>query len=62
MRDLIEDLARFMFDGEAADYDADPALVEAAWADDQIRAPWVRRATDVLDFLTTHPSTAPQPA
>lgn len=46
-----ETLGKHMFLRESADYMAEPALVELAWADDQIRAVWVARASDVLAFL-----------
>ena len=44
-------LARFMFDLQADDYDAEDAMRELAWADDGIRGFWVGQAGAVVSFL-----------
>ncbi len=44
-------LARFMFDLQADDYDADDAMRELAWADDGIRGFWLGQAGSVVSFL-----------
>ena len=45
------ELARFMFDRQAATYDADPALTELAWADPQISAFWTTEAAAILTYI-----------
>ena len=47
----VEHLARHMFQRQADSYDSDPALVELAWVDPDIRAFWIAEATAVLDYL-----------
>jgi hypothetical protein len=44
-------LARFMFDLQADDYDADDAMREQAWADDGIRGFWLGQAGAVVSFV-----------
>jgi hypothetical protein len=44
-------LARFMFDLQADDYDADEAMRELAWADDGIHDFWLGQASAVVAFL-----------
>ena len=44
-------LARFMFDLQADDYDADDAMRELAWADDGVRGFWLGQAGAVVSFL-----------
>jgi hypothetical protein len=48
---VSERLARFMFDLQADDYDAQHALRELAWADDDIRGFWLGQADAVVSFL-----------
>lgn len=48
---MREDLARFLFDQQADEYDADVAMRELAWADHHIRSFWLEQAGGVLDFL-----------
>lgn len=45
-------LARFMFDLQADDYEADEAMRELAWADTGIYDFWLGQANAVLAFLT----------
>ena len=47
----VERLARHMFQRQADSYDSDPALVELAWVDTDIRAFWIAEATSVLSYL-----------
>ena len=44
-------LARFMFDLQADDYNADDAMRELAWADSGIRGFWLGQAWAVVSFL-----------
>jgi len=44
-------LARFMFDLQADDYEADEAMRELAWADDRIHDFWLGQARAVVAFL-----------
>ena len=44
-------LARFMFDLQADDYNADDAMRELAWADSGIRGFWLGQAGAVVSFL-----------
>jgi hypothetical protein len=44
-------LARFMFDLQADDYEADEAMRELAWADDRIHDFWLGQASAVVAFL-----------
>lgn len=46
-----ERLARFLFDLQADDYDAQDAMRELAWADDNIRGFWLDQADAVVSFL-----------
>lgn len=48
---MIERLARFLFDRQAASYDADPALAELAWLDPGIRGFWIDEATAITAHL-----------
>lgn len=45
-------LARFMFDLQADDYEADEAMRELAWADTGIYDFWLGQASAVVAFLT----------
>ncbi|MFC7362172.1 hypothetical protein [Nocardioides astragali] len=47
----VEHLARHMFQRQADSYDSDPALVELAWVDPDIRAFWMAEAISVLAYL-----------
>jgi hypothetical protein len=44
-------LARFMFDLQADDYEADEAIRDRAWADDRIHDFWLGQASAVVAFL-----------
>lgn len=44
-------LARRMFLRQSEQYDAEPALVELAWADPQIAGFWLAEAQAVLDDI-----------
>ena len=44
-------LARFLYDRQASSYDANPALRELAWADENIRGFWIDEATAIAAFL-----------
>jgi hypothetical protein len=48
---LSERVARFMFDLQADDYEADDALRELAWADGGIHDFWLGQADAVISFL-----------
>jgi hypothetical protein len=50
---MTYDLARFLFDQQADEYDADDAMRELAWADPQISGFWVEQAQGILDFLSS---------
>ena len=51
-------LARFLFDRQAASYDADPEEANLIWMQDAgVRAFWVAEAEAVLGFL--HPRVSP---
>lgn len=46
------DLARFMFDRQAASYDADPEEANLVWIEDAgVRAFWLAEAEAVIGFL-----------
>lgn len=49
---MTEDLARYLFDQQADDYDADPAMRELAWADPNIVYFWIEQAKGILEFLS----------
>jgi hypothetical protein len=49
--DLNQRLARFMFDLQADDYEADDALRELAWCDEGVRDFWLTQAGAVVAFL-----------
>jgi hypothetical protein len=49
----IEQVARHMFERQAVTYEADPAMVQLAWLDDDIRAFWVAEATSVIVCIET---------
>lgn len=53
MSTILEDLARFLFDQQADEYDADEAMRELAWADHHIRSFWLDQAEGILDFLSS---------
>jgi hypothetical protein len=40
-----------MFERQAAGYDAEPAMTELAWLDDDIREFWLAEASAVLDEI-----------
>jgi hypothetical protein len=44
-------LARFMFDLQADDFEADEAMRELAWADNRIHDFWLGQASAVVAFL-----------
>lgn len=46
--ELIVQVARRMFERQAASYDAEPAMTELAWTDDAIREFWVAEAHAVV--------------
>jgi len=48
---MIEGLARFMFERQAASYDADPEMIDAAWEDPGVYAFWLAEAAAVLGHL-----------
>jgi hypothetical protein len=48
---MSERLARFMFDLQADDYDAQGAMRELAWAERNARGFWLGRANAVASFL-----------
>lgn len=47
----VEHLARHMFQRQADSYDSDPALIELAWVDPDIRAFWIAEASAVVAYL-----------
>jgi hypothetical protein len=47
----VEHLARHMFERQAVTYGADPAHVELAWVDDDVRTFWVAEARSVVTFI-----------
>ena len=44
-------LAKWLFDRQAATYDADPALIELAWLDPDINTFWTEEAEAILAYL-----------
>jgi hypothetical protein len=50
---MRDELARFLFDQQAEEYDADDAMRELAWADHLVRSFWLDQAQGILDFLTS---------
>lgn len=48
---VSERLARFMFDMQADGYDADDAMRELAWGDDNVHEFWLGQADAVVSFL-----------
>lgn len=51
MTEQAEGLARFMFDRQAASYDADPEEANIAWLDPGIQNFWLEEARAVLAWL-----------
>ena len=49
--DYVEAVARHLFERQTRSYDADPAMIELAWIDDDIRAFWLAEAASVLSFI-----------
>jgi hypothetical protein len=49
--ELVCRVARTMFERQAAGYDAEPAMTELAWLDDDIREFWLAEASAVLDEI-----------
>lgn len=47
-------LARFMFDRQAAAYDADPEEANLAWLDVDVRVFWLTEAQAVVQWLGRH--------
>ena len=47
----VNGLARFMFDRQAATYDADPEEANLAWLDPNVQSFWVDEATAVILWL-----------
>ena len=47
----VEHLARHMFERQAVTHGADPAQVELAWVDDDVRTFWVAEARSVVTFI-----------
>lgn len=45
------ELARFMFDRQAATYEADPTLTELAWCDPDIVGFWTTEAAAILAYI-----------
>lgn len=47
----VEPLARFLFDRQAREYNADDDMIEAAWQDPGVHEFWMEEAEAVLAFL-----------
>lgn len=48
---MIEKLARYLFDRQAAYYEADQTQAELAWIDPGIRGFWIDEAAAIVAFL-----------
>ena len=48
---FVEGVARHMFQRQADSYDSEPALVELAWLDPEIRRFWIDEAASVLVYV-----------